>query len=763
MMTTRKERDVKMKPLRLLCVLTIVSTSIAVCQLRDYRVHKRSMLRQTEFNTGELGRTYNAGGTVDPGQPSMEWPPNSQAIIDRTTYPGQHNSFGNGLWVAGTRGTARYYSFCGAVSDNNGNPVTVEATYSDPISINRTENYPVLADGSLNPAYNPDEAEEIITASWRLLSLGNDMGITAIRTSRAWSFPGYDGFIIYEYEIQNTTQDTIKDVHVSFTSSFCPSMFGFMRKYNRWAEADYRGQPPNGAGNTFSRFDIHRWMTYTHDRDGKPDSLHFDQWSQRGDRGGLNSPQAVGMVVLYYDSTHLAHRRETRQVWTSNTDTIASWDANGHLKQPYLYRYENGNLSPSAKTIPWLDPTVFRKTGPAQGVNDSSYYRDPYNPLDPYYWIGRAKAATNLSWWQPACRALGFYPYVLPPGQSLRFAVAEVVGYGAGVAGDRVYRDGGGVTRDGIDVPDNPNKLYFNPVPSFYDTLQYPYLGAVPYMGSRYLGTHPLPWYVTPGAVSIREAADRAIQMYSGRPLAKHDTLQYEPLAMSSRNGAGYYNAVPIPVPSPAIVVQNTGAAVNRVIWGPQVESFRSSRLRAPLKFYRAFRSLDPLGPWTLMDSVGIRDPRYWRDTVYAIYDTASNIGEFCNYAVVSVDTLGGQSGLLSETVLAHETQAPAVRSLGKVYVVPNPLVVTNGLGGSDPNGEVTDRVQFFGLTPHCTIRIFSYSGQLINTIRHDQDSFGNPWYQISRNSQLVASGVYFFVVEDDSGARAHNKFVVIH
>ena len=67
------------------------------------------------------------------------------------------------------------------------------------------------------------------------------------------------------------------------------------------------------------------------------------------------------------------------------------------------------------------------------------------------------------------------------------------------------------------------------------------------------------------------------------------------------------------------------------------------------------------------------------------------------------------------------------------------------------------------GLPKQCTIRIFSYSGQLINTIEHNRDTFGKPWYQITRNNQVLASGVYFFVVEDPNGARSHGKFVVIH
>ena len=68
------------------------------------------------------------------------------------------------------------------------------------------------------------------------------------------------------------------------------------------------------------------------------------------------------------------------------------------------------------------------------------------------------------------------------------------------------------------------------------------------------------------------------------------------------------------------------------------------------------------------------------------------------------------------------------------------------------------------GLTDRCTIRIFSYTGQLIQTIEHDQPSFGDPWYQLTINNQIVASGVYYFVVEDhETGDTSTGKFVVIH
>ena len=73
--------------LRKTTVVTFLA-AVAWCSAfgqRDWRVHERGLLHQSVFNTGELGRAYNAGGTVQQGIPSMEWPPGSYMILDRTT------------------------------------------------------------------------------------------------------------------------------------------------------------------------------------------------------------------------------------------------------------------------------------------------------------------------------------------------------------------------------------------------------------------------------------------------------------------------------------------------------------------------------------------------------------------------------------------------------------------------------------------------------------------------------------------------------
>lgn len=720
-----------------LLLVSVLLPATLVGQLRDFRVHKRGMLHQTIFNTGEVGRAYDAGQSGIPGgyPPSMEWPPYSHVFVDRQEYAGHHNSFGGGLYLASTRNGERLFAFCGAISTTNGQTTPVEGVYSYPQAITRTENYPVLPTGDLNPSYNPDEAEEIIVSRW-----GTPAGITVTRTSRAWSFPGYDDFIIYEYQLQNTTPDTLSDVFVVWGYGISTSMFGYQRKHNRWAEADFRNR------DNFARFDLKRWLSYNHERDGKPDTVFFDIWSRPGDRGGLNSPQAAGIMMLHYDYDHLATRDQT-DLYVSSSDEKVVWDENDKIKQPYLLRYENGNLY-FTKLQQWVDYQA-RKTGPYKGSSDSLAFPD-----DNYYWIGRVKPSYKLSPAQPANRGYGFAPYLLPPNGTMRFSMAEVVGYGPGVAGDSIYKDMGGSTLGSSEVGSG-----LHPVPSWYATLSYPEITNPSSIGSTYLQAHPLPWYVDSDVISIRDVADRAIHMYTGGPLVKHDTLQFEPRTTPV---AGRYQ-VPMPVPAPAIRIENTSAASNRITWGPQVEAFASPRLRAPFSHYRVLRAQHPLGPWEVVDSVGRRDPRYFDGQEYVLIDNRSDLGVDYYYTVLSVDAAGGRSGMTN--MARHTTQSPSDSVLTKVYVVPNPLIVTNSRTGSAVGGEVSDQIGFFGLTKRCTIRIFSFSGQLVQTIHHDSPEYSNvSWFQISRNQQMIASGVYFFVVEDlATGQRVKGKFVIIH
>ena len=248
----------------------------------------------------------------------------------------------------------------------------------------------------------------------------------------------------------------------------------------------------------------------------------------------------------------------------------------------------------------------------------------------------------------------------------------------------------------------------------------------------------------------------------------KWDSLQFTP---DQTAAIGAYNSVPITIPAPSIRVQSSPDLKNKIVWGPQVEGFTNAqaggRLRAPLSHYKVLRSPQPLGPWAVIDSVGKHDVRYYQSATseYIVRDPNSRLSESYYYCVVSVDTLGNASAMTNRQM--HTTNRGSEASLNHVYVAPNPLIVTSTFGGSASVAgvDINDKIGFFGLTAKATIRIFSYSGQLVQTIEHeDIESNSVEWFQITRNNQLMASGVYFFVVDDPaSGNRVKGKFVVIH
>ncbi len=111
-----------------------------------------------------------------------------------------------------------------------------------------------------------------------------------------------------------------------------------------------------------------------------------------------------------------------------------------------------------------------------------------------------------------------------------------------------------------------------------------------------------------------------------------------------------------------------------------------------------------------------------------------------------------------------------------KVYVVPNPASAESMApwalesNNDDPTGL---KVEFRHLPASvCTIRIYSLSGDLVNTISHDRMEELNSgdyastgtatWDLVSRNGQDVASGVYIFSVEANGFDTKVGKFVVI-
>ena len=107
------------------------------------------------------------------------------------------------------------------------------------------------------------------------------------------------------------------------------------------------------------------------------------------------------------------------------------------------------------------------------------------------------------------------------------------------------------------------------------------------------------------------------------------------------------------------------------------------------------------------------------------------------------------------------------------VYVYPNPYRVDadyDGRGFENREGELAvdraRRVHFANLPRVCKISIFSLDGDLIREIQHDYPQGGSgsmheSWDLITRNSQTVVTGLYYWVVESADRTQI-GKLVII-
>ncbi len=98
---------------------------------------------------------------------------------------------------------------------------------------------------------------------------------------------------------------------------------------------------------------------------------------------------------------------------------------------------------------------------------------------------------------------------------------------------------------------------------------------------------------------------------------------------------------------------------------------------------------------------------------------------------------------------------------LADVHTVPDPYYVTSALE------TTTDAkiIKFVNLPPLSNIRIYTSSGILVRVLQHNSTTVGyENWDVRNRNNQFVASGVYFYSVEDaHTGQRKTGRMTVIN
>ena len=130
---------------------------------------------------------------------------------------------------------------------------------------------------------------------------------------------------------------------------------------------------------------------------------------------------------------------------------------------------------------------------------------------------------------------------------------------------------------------------------------------------------------------------------------------------------------------------------------------------------------------------------------------------------------------IASKVTYAQETVQNVDEKNLKAYVYPNPYrydanYADMGFEGRDALYQIPDRIRrvhWANLPARCTITVYTLDGDMVRQIEHDIDpadptASHEEWDLITRNTQLVVSGIYYWTVEDPNGETQIGKLVII-
>jgi len=241
----------------------------------------------------------------------------------------------------------------------------------------------------------------------------------------------------------------------------------------------------------------------------------------------------------------------------------------------------------------------------------------------------------------------------------------------------------------------------------------------------------------------------------------------------AKRNYDLHYQIPQPPLPPPMFEVKSGGDRIT-LSWKPSPSE--SEPDFAGYKIYRAVGKPDTTYELIYDCGPGVTsfdDLTAQRGVSYYYYIVAYNDG--------SNNTTGeaNPTGSLHSSRFYTRTTEPAFlrrqagKSLDDIRVVPNPYNVR--ARELQYPGE-PDKIMFLDIPGHCTIRIYTERGDLIQTIYHEDGSGDESWNLVTSSRQVVVSGIYIaqFTVTEDcydpetkqllyrKGDTAYRKFVVI-
>lgn len=673
----------------------------------------------------ETGRT----GQITDQQDGLRWP---------AFFPVQDNQAAKAMWL----GASNFYDPVGGRTydhkvvhigprfiDTKNETIPLEFTL-----YGKYDHPQVFVDG--NPATNlqymdeVDIVDENLPADRMLLNrVQTSMGIEMTRKIYAFSHPDHQNYHLVEYTFKNNGcfngdcsvqhQQTIEGFTPYFQYRYAVSREGMVYDGNwlpqsaAWGHNTLNeviGETPNNLdGNLDQTYDDGTPMRAVFSWHGYHSGAGFDNIggpNEPGD-GHLGAAQFAGVVTLHADKSATDSSDDLLQPSTTwymlsddpLTDAGSNQYNSSRMTEEYIYMTQGHPDETQANQVGTGNANQFSPGGESNPGGTS--------------------------------QGIGYGPYTLEPGDSVKIVIAEAV---SGLSREMCYEVG----------QNWKNGVHTSNFPSNTSTAQEFLLSSYSRETTGDTG-YKNSWVFT-GIDSLFDTFKRA------------------------RNNYESNFDIPDPPRPPSNFSVTSGGDRIALTWSndaedhPGFSGYRVTRLK--------FKPDTTIFKYDLDNGeiIGIDESiaRVWEfeGGTIEFNDVSPDRGfDYFYYLEVISNGAFSDGNPLMSSLFYTRTNAPAYLKrppgiLSNVRIVPNPF----NISGRDIQYGVSapDRLMFLNIPGECTIRIFTERGDLIKTIHHNDGSGDEEWTSITSSRQVVTSGLYIAHIETPAGESTIRKFIIV-
>jgi len=306
-------------------------------QLRtpEFKVHDRGNLWETMKDDGTIG-------AISPTNryefyPSMDWPGGPHILTDKDDQ--RSYMVGAGMWIGWKNSSGS------VVFSENGPLSPVNEGQFEPIV--EIENFIESTD------YDPALPEETIIAEWTTKE-----NIHVKRTSKVWSLPEFNNFIIIDYEVTNNTGSKINDVYIGFPYLIRPS-YQDMIVHNGWGDELSREDES-------VNYDSTRALLYAYDNYMADYTQYMWDWGNYWNEAmEIRTPGYAGFALLGADPASDGKEQPANVFWGSLIGNSLKYTLTGMSGPQDLYAILNGSdKSLQADPETHITPIMLMSCGP---------------------------------------------------------------------------------------------------------------------------------------------------------------------------------------------------------------------------------------------------------------------------------------------------------------------------------------------------------------------------------------------------------------